>query len=83
VSRHLLLGAWLGYRDHVVPPNAGPEQLEGTEWAFYAGATSVLGILRGISESAESDAAGVAVLEALHAEVRAHAADIARKAGLS
>lgn len=72
---------WRSYLEKVVPKNAGPEQLQGTEMAFYAGATALLGLLaRGITKGGEATEEDYAFMDAVAKELRDHAVGLIKRA---
>ena len=60
--------AWDKYREKVVPENCSLIQKMETRRAFYAGAQSMLTIVKAIGSDAISEDHGIAILEALQQE---------------
>lgn len=60
--------AWNKYRNKVVPENCSLIQSMETRRAFYAGAQSMLTIVRGVGEAQISEDHGIAILERLQEE---------------
>ena len=70
--------AWNTYRAKVVPENCSLIQSMETRRAFYAGAQSLLVIVKTIGEDIISEDHGIAILEALQEELLEHIAAIQR-----
>lgn len=66
--------AWEEYRTAVVPKEAGPEQLQGTEMAFVGGASAMFGLIVNSvgSGGGEPTAEEMGRMDALHEELLAH-----------
>lgn len=76
--------AWAGYRAAVVPSGAGPEQLQGTELAFYGGASALFGIIMAALEPGADPTEGdLRVMDELYQELRQHAQAAAKSAPAS
>jgi len=71
-----IANGWKRFDERITPHGASEAQRFDLRVAFYAGATTVLGITREISASEVSDDAGVAILEGLHQEARAFALEV-------
>lgn len=61
---------WEGYVEAVMPKDAPPIQRKEMRRSFYAGAAAILAIQSDISSDQVSEAAGVAILQGLHEEMR-------------
>jgi hypothetical protein len=77
-----IASGWRRFDAQITPQGASDEQRFDLRNAFYAGATTVLGIMRQISAQEVSDDAGIAILEGLHQEVRAFALDLKQQAAV-
>lgn len=62
--------AWKTYRE-ILPANAGAVQISETQKAFYAGAWSMLEIVKLTGNDDVSEAEGASLLECLSAEMNA------------
>lgn len=68
--RAIIEPGWEGFRQAAISPAAGPNQLSEMRKAFYAGVVIIYtALLNAATEP--GDEAGVAVLEAVHAELEA------------
>jgi len=65
--------AWRSYAGHVIPPQAGQNQIDCMKGSFYAGVATVLGVTRRIGEPDVSMAEGLEILDAMNREVMDHA----------
>lgn len=70
---------WHSYLNEVVPKNAGPAQLEETETAFYAGATSIFTMITNACH--EEDESFHQLLTKLEEELAAFQKNLWEKAG--
>jgi len=73
--------AWDKYREKVVPENCSLIQSMETRRAFYAGAQSMLAIIKNIGEKAITEDHGIAILERLQEEQLEFLAAILRGEG--
>jgi hypothetical protein len=69
---------WSEYRAAVVPPDAGPDQLLGTEMAFFGGASALFGvIMRELDPGKEPTADDLRRMDELHQEILDHCERVA------
>lgn len=61
---------WESFRKAVIPPTAGPVQVQEMRRAFYAGAEAMWRINMAIGEDSVSEDGGVAILEGVNQEIR-------------
>lgn len=62
--------AWASFAERVISPSAPQIQLDEIRMAFFSGAHVVLTAMLMLAEHRVSDAAGVTILESMHAECR-------------
>lgn len=68
---------WQKYLKQVVPQDAGPAQVQGSRFAFYAGATSLFGILMNVLDpGAEPTHADLRAVDELHEEIQGHLSEV-------
>jgi len=69
---------WATYRERVVPPTAGQLQVQESRRAFYAGAEAFFRVcMRGLEPGTEPTEEDFGLMEALDAELREFARDVA------
>lgn len=72
----LIATAWRRYLTRVIPRSAPPTQITESRRSFYAGAYSLLVLLREVNDEMTDDA-GVALLQSVDDELRAFAIRVA------
>lgn len=74
----LMAEAWASYRERVLPVEAHPVHVIEARRAFYAGAECLLvGVMRMLDPGSDPTDADLARMEALVAELKAFARDVA------
>ena len=75
--RPTMARAWESYLSLVLPPNAGPTQIQECRRAFYAGAESLhVLIMHALDPGSEPTEADLRFMEALYKELQQFATDV-------
>lgn len=62
--------AWLAYRLVVIPADAGEQQLDGSQHAFFAGALTIYKILMdNVSEGPDCEPKDIQLMQTIHNEL--------------
>lgn len=77
----LIERGWRSYRDHVLPKNAPPVQMQETRRAFYAGAGLLFeNLTNAVGADEVSEDAGVDIMAGVDDEIRQFFKDVERGA---